>query len=87
MTYCWRGGSLPEKAGDRDPQFVDRALTTRLERTAQTAAAGGVSSNTLGKVLHPSDDGGGGGRETRFDKKPSVAGKKIKMEKLLVDVT
>lgn len=84
MTYCWRGGSLPEKAGDRDPQFVDRALTTRLERTAQTAAAGGVSSNTLGEVLHPSDDGG---RETRFDKKPSVTGKTIKMEKLLVDVT
>lgn len=86
MTYCWRGGGLPEKAGDRDPQFVDRALTTRLERTAQTAAAGGVSSNTLGEVLHPSDDGGGG-RETRFDKKPSVSGKTIKMEELLVDVT
>lgn len=87
MTYCWPGGGLPEKAGDRDPQFVDRALTTRLERTAQTAAAGGgVSSNTLGEVLQPSDDGGGGA-EPRFDKKPSVTGKTIKMEKLLVDVT
>lgn len=86
MTYCWWGGSLPEKVGDRNPQFVDRALTTRLERTAQTAATGGVSSNTLGEVLHPSDDGGGG-REPRFDKKPSVTGKTIKMEELFVDVT
>lgn len=50
MTYCWRGGSLPEKVGDRDPQFVDRALTTRLERTAQDRGAGGQQQHAGGSA-------------------------------------
>lgn len=86
MTYCWWGGSLPDGVGDWDLQLVDRALTTRQERTAQTTAeeegvpGGGVGSTSLGKVLHHCM------AAPQFDKWPSITGETIKMLKFYVDV-